>query len=220
MVFLNDFLMPNLILPPLYLVTDRHQVGEANFLNILEKLIPCGGFMLQLREKDLSVRALLQLATIISKWTKSFRVPFLINDRVDVVMATQADGVHLRESSLPVQKARKCLGPNRLIGVSVHSVKDAVAREQEGADFVVLGPIYDTSSKAYGSPLGLSILQEATQKCRIPIFAIGGIQPSCVEEIQKTGAYGVAVISSIFRSTSSAETVKYFTAKLGVPEAP
>ena len=165
--------MHNLILPPLYLVTDRHQVGEANFLKFLEKLIPCGGFMLQLREKDLSVRALLQLATIISKWTKSFRVPFLINDRVDVVMATQADGVHLRESSLPVQKARECLGPNRLIGVSVHSVKDAVAREQEGADFIVLGPIYNTSSKrAYGSPLGLSILQEATQMCRIPIFAI------------------------------------------------
>jgi len=108
-----------------------------------------------------------------------------------------------------------------LIGVSVHSVKDAVSREQEGADFVVLGPIYNTSSKlAYGSPLGLSILQEATQMCRIPIFAIGGIQPSCLEEIQKTGAYGVAVISSIFRSTSSADTVKYFTAKLGVPEAP
>lgn len=175
MVFLNAFLMTNLILPPLYLVTDRRQVGEENFLNFLEKLIPCGGFMLQLREKDLSVRALLQLVTIISQWTKSFRVPFLINDRVDVVMATQADGVHLRESSLPVQKARECLGPNRLIGVSVHSVKDAVAREQEGADFVVLGPIYDTSSKrAYGSPSGLSILQEATQMCRIPIFAIGG----------------------------------------------
>ena len=211
--------MPNLILPPLYLVTDRHQVGEANFLKFLEKLIPCGGFMLQLREKDLSVRALLQLATIISKWTKAFRVPFLINDRVDVVMATQADGVHLRESSLPVQKARKCLGPNRLIGVSVHSVKDAVAREQEGADFVVLGPIYETSSKReYGSPLGLSILQEATQMCHIPIFAIGGIQLSCVEEIQKTGAYGMAVISSIFQSTSPAETVKYFTEKLGVSE--
>ena len=213
--------MTNLTLPPLYLVTDRHQVGEANFLKFLEKLIPCGGFMLQLREKDLSIRALLQLATTISKWTKSFRVPFLINDRVDVVMATQADGVHLRESSLPVQKARECLGPKRLIGVSVHSVEDAVAREQEGADFVVLGPIYDTPSKqSHGSPLGLSILQEATRMCHIPIFAIGGIQPSCVEEIQKTGAYGVAVISSIFQSTSSTETVKYFTAKLGVPEAP
>ena len=211
--------MTNLILPPLYLVTDRHQVGEANFLKFLERLIPCSGFMLQLREKDLSIRALLQLATTISEWTRSFRVPFLINDRVDVVMATQADGVHLRESSLPVRKARECLGPNRLIGVSVHSVKDAVAREQEGADFVVLGPIYDAPSKrAHGSPLGLSVLQEATRMCRIPIFAIGGIQPSCVEEIQKTGAYGVAVISSIFQSNSPAETVKYFTEKLVVSE--
>ena len=213
--------MPNLILPPLYLVTDRHQIGETDFLKFLGELIPHGGFMLQLREKDLSMRALFQLAAAISKWTKSFHVPFLINDRVDVVMATQADGVHLRESSLPVQKARECLGPNRLIGASVHSVKDAVAREQEGADFVVLGPIYDTPSKrVYGSPVGLSILQEATQMCRIPIFAIGGIQLSCVEEIQKTGAYGVAVISSIFQSASPAETVKYFTTKLGASEAP
>jgi len=204
-------------LPPLYVVTDRHQVGEGKFLSVLETIISEGGLMLQLREKDLPTRTLVDWAKIIIKWAESYQVPFLINDRVDVVMATGAHGVHLRGNSLPVGKVRNCLGPNRLIGVSVHSVEEAVQREKEGANFVVLGPIYDTPSKrVYGDPLGTSVLEAACQRCQIPIFAIGGMSLSRVPEIKKTGASGVAVISSIFQSSMPAETVKNYTTQLGV----
>jgi thiamine-phosphate pyrophosphorylase len=210
-------LMPNSHLSPLYVVTDRHQIGEEHFLEVLERLISQGGMMLQLREKDLPIRILLQWVHTLSSWAEQYQVPLLINDRVDVVMATSAHGVHLRGNSLPVRKARQCLGPNRLIGVSVHSADDAVQREQEGADFVVIGPIYDTPSKrAYGAPLGVSVLEEATRRCQIPIFAIGGIDLARLQDIRKTGAYGVAVISAIFQSSSCVETVKNFSTQLGV----
>lgn len=211
--------MSNRTLPSLYIVTDRYQCKQENFLNILEELISQGGIMLQLREKDIPIRTLLQWTILISKWAKSYRVPFLINDRVDVVLATDADGVHLRENSLPVSKVRQCLGPNKLIGVSVHSVEEAVIRERDGADFIVFGPVYRTSSKrAYGPPLGLSKLEEATKKCHIPVFGIGGIQVARVREIRQAGAHGVAVISSIFQSSSPVETVRHFAAQLGFPK--
>lgn len=174
--------------------------------------------MLQLREKDVSTRTLLAWAQAMTAWAKQYGVPFLINDRVDVAMATGAHGVHMRGDSLPIAKARQCLGGNRLIGASVHSAREATQREQEGADFVVLGPIYDTPSKReYGAPLGLNALEEASRRCRIPVFAIGGITPSRIEPIKRTGAYGVAVISSIFQSASPIETVKYYSTLLGVP---
>jgi len=204
-------------LPPLYVVTDRHQVGEGEFLSVLENIIGEGGLMLQLREKDLSTRTLLRWAKEIMQWVERHQVTFLINDRVDVVMATGAHGVHLRGNSLPVEKVRACLGPDRLIGVSVHSADEAVQREKDGANFIVLGPIYDTPSKrAYGAPLGTSVLEETCQRCQIPIFAIGGISLSRVSDIKKTGASGVAVISSIFQSSMPAETVKNYTTQLGV----
>ena len=173
--------------------------------------------MLQLREKDLPTRALLELANAIVPLCELHQVPFLINDRVDIAMATAAHGVHLRENSLPVRNVRKCLGADCLIGVSVHSVEEAIQREKEGADFVVLGPIYDTPSKrAYGSPLGVSVLEEGANRCHIPMYAIGGIDLARVEAVKNAGAYGVAVISSIFQSASPVDAVKHYTTQLGV----
>ena len=173
--------------------------------------------MLQIREKDLPVRTLAKWIRTLSQWADRGQVPLLINDRVDVVMATGAHGVHLSGNSLPVQQARKCLGSTRFIGASVHSAEEAIHCEQAGVDFVVLGPIYDTPSKrGYGLPLGLSALEETTRRCRIPIIAIGGITLSRVEAIMKSGAHGVAVISSIFQSSSPVEAVKNYATRLGV----
>lgn len=209
--------MPTSHVPPLYVVTDRHQVGEGEFLSVLEEIMSAGGLMLQLREKDLPTRTLLAWAKEIMQYAERHQIPFLVNDRVDVVMATGAHGVHLRGDSLPVEKARNCLGPDRLIGVSVHSADEAVEREKEGANFVVLGPIFDTPSKrAYGAPLGMSVLEETCHRCQIPIFAIGGINLTRVSDIKKTGASGVAVISSIFQSSRPPEIVKNYTTQLGV----
>jgi len=122
----------------------------------------------------------------------------LINDRVDLTMALGADGVHLRSDSLPVSVARRLLGPDRVIGVSAHSADEVVQAESEGADFAVLGPVYDTSSKlAFGPSIGLPPIQEASRRCRMPVFAIGGITAPRVREVRRAGASGVAVISSI-----------------------
>jgi thiamine-phosphate pyrophosphorylase len=126
-----------------------------------------------------------------------------INDRVDVALALGAQGVHLRESSMPAGVVRGLLQPSQLLGLSVHSLDGVMAAEQQGADFVVLGPIYDTPSKrVYGPPIGLSILEQAARKVRIPIFAIGGITATRARDVRRAGAFGVAVVSSVLRAVN------------------
>ncbi len=204
-------------LPPLYVITDRCHAGEDRVLRILEDIIPEQGMMIQIREKELGTRELLRFVNAIHRMARPFRVPCLINDRVDLVLATHAAGVHLRSDSLSVKEARACLGSEYLIGKSVHSVSEALQSEQDGADFVVLGPVYDTPSKRdYGFPLGVGVLREASRQCRIPLYAIGGITPSRVEPVMEAGAVGVAAISSIIHATSPRETVRQYSARFRV----
>ena len=202
-------------LPPLYIVTDRHQIGEDGFLQILGDIIPEQGLMIQIRERDLGCRELLRFVEAVHRLAHPFRVPCLINDRVDLVLATQAAGVHLRADSMPIKEARKCLGAGYLIGKSVHSAKEAIQSQQEGADFMVLGPVYDTPSKRqYGPPLGIRVIREASEHCTVPVYAIGGMTPSRVEAVTAAGAAGVAVVSSIFQAASPREAVAAYTAQL------
>jgi thiamine-phosphate pyrophosphorylase len=117
--------------------------------------------------------------------------------------------VHLRASSLPVPAARRILGPDRLIGVSTHSADEAARAEADGADFAVLGPIYDTPSKrGYGPPIGIGTLEDACRRCRIPIFAIGGITPPRASEVRRAGAFGVAVISAVLAAEDIGDAVR------------
>lgn len=182
----------------LYLITDRHQTAGRPLLAVLEQALSAGVKAVQLREKDLDTRSLAELASQLLALTRKQRALLFINDRVDLVMALGADGVHLRSDSMPVQAARRVLGPNRLIGASVHSIEAVLNAETEGADFAVLGPIYDTPSKRrHGEPIGLRVLEEASQQSHIPIFAIGGISVPRVHEVRRAGACGVALISAI-----------------------
>ena len=177
--------------------------------------MPEQGLMLQIREKDLGTRELLRLVREIQRVASLFRVPCFVNDRVDLVLATQTAGVHLRSDSMPVKEARKCLGTDFFIGRSVHSQEEAVQRETDGADFVVLGPIYETPSKRkYGPPLGVGALRDACRRCHVPVYAIGGITPARVDEVMEAGAYGVGVTSSIFQSPVPREVVKHYVTKL------
>ena len=202
-------------LPPLYVVTDRLQTGEDRFLQILEDIIPEQGMMIQIREKDLGTRELLRFVEAVRQLAHPFRVPCLINDRVDLVLATKAAGVQLRADSVPTQEARKFLGTGYLIGKSVHSAEEALQSEQDGADFVVLGPVYETPSKQqYGPPLGLDVIREAVRHCTIPVYAIGGLTPARVEHVMGAGAVGVAVISSIFQAASPREAVTRYATQL------
>jgi thiamine-phosphate pyrophosphorylase len=190
----------------LYLVTDRHQTNGRPLVPLIQQAVAGGLRAVQLRERDLDAGSLLALAREARAVARPHGALLLINDRVDVALACEADGVHLRSDSLPVNVARRLLGDARIIGVSAHSVEEAVRAESEGADFVVLGPVCETPSKReYGAPLGLRPLEEAARRCRIPVLAIGGITAARVAEVQKTGVSGVAVVSSIL-SAPSVET--------------
>ena len=202
-------------LPRLYLLTDRHQTLHRSLFSVLTQAVEAGVRMIQIREKDLNTRDLLSLSRRLLLLARQHQGTVFINDRIDLVLALGADGIHLRSDSLPISVARRLLGTGYLIGISTHSVEEAIIAEGEGADFVVLGPIFDTPSKRlYGPPLGIHVLHEAGRTIRLPIYAIGGITPSRIPQVLSSGAYGVALISSILQSPSIADATKNLLARL------
>lgn len=195
----------------LYLITDRHQTAGRALVSVVERALKAGVKAVQLREKDLDTRSLLELARELLFLTRHYDALLFINDRIDLALAIGAHGVHLRSDSIPVTAARRLLGPDRLIGVSVHSVDEVLNVQANGADFAVLGPIYDTPMKRmYGDPIGLRPLEEASQRSRIPVFAIGGISSRRIQAVRRAGASGVALISAIL----AADDVESSTGRL------
>jgi thiamine-phosphate pyrophosphorylase len=184
----------------LYLITDRKQT-RLPFIEAVRLALEGGVRAIQVREKDLEIRELLALSKELRTITKEFGARLFINDRVDVAVDVGADGVHLGHQSMPAAAARKIVGPEMLIGVSTHSVAEAKAAQSAGADFVTFGPIYETPSKAaYGAPVGLEALREARRAVDIPIFGLGGIQGKNIGHVLWAGAWGVGMISAIFRA--------------------
>ena len=182
----------------LLVVTDRHQTNGRPLVPLLQRVLTAAAPAIQLRERDLSSRELLTLAREVQAVTASRRSQLLINDRIDVALALEGVGVHLRSNSLPVSVARQLLGAQRLLGISVHAVEEAVQVESQGADFIVLGPIYETPSKQmFGPPLGIHTLEKACRLVRIPIIGIGGVTAARAREMRRAGAFGVAVITAV-----------------------
>jgi len=182
----------------LYVVTDRQLTGGRPLRLVVEAAMRGGARAVQLREKDLPPRELYPLALEMRQLTQVYGARLLINDRVDVALAVNADGVHLTTTSLPASIARQVLGPGRLIGVSTHTLAEAQAAVDEGADFLVFGPVFFTPSKApYGQPVGLDALRHVRAVVKSPILAIGGIKPTNLDQVLAAGADGIAVISAI-----------------------
>jgi thiamine-phosphate pyrophosphorylase len=182
----------------LLVVTDRHQTKGRPLVPLLQQVLAAGASAIQLRERDLSARELVKLAREVQAVTVSCSSQLLINDRIDVALALEGVGVHLRSNSLPPSVARRLLGPQRLMGISVHSVEEAVQAQSQGADYVVLGPIYETPSKQmFGPPLGIHMLEKACRLIRIPIIGIGGVTAARAREMRCVGAFGAAVITAI-----------------------
>ena len=182
----------------LFLVTDRHQTKGRPLVPLLQRVLTAAAPAIQLRERDLSARELVTLAFEVQAVTASRRSQLLINDRIDVALALEGVGVHLRSNSLPVSVARQVLGTQRLLGISVHAVEEAVQVESQGADYIVLGPIYETPSKQmFGPPLGIHTLERACRLVRLPIIGIGGVTAARAREMRRAGAFGVAVITAV-----------------------
>jgi thiamine-phosphate pyrophosphorylase len=182
----------------LFLVTDRHQTKGRPLVPLLQRVLTAAAPAIQLRERDLSAKELMTLAREVQAVTASRTSQLLMNDRIDVALALEGVGVHLRSNSLPVSVARQLLGARRLLGMSVHAVEEAVQAESQGADYVILGPIYETPSKQmFGPPLGIHTLEKACRLVRIPIVGIGGVTAARACEMRRAGAFGVAVITAI-----------------------
>ena len=182
----------------LYLITDRKQVNMP-LVAAIRLALEGGVRAVQLREKDLPVRELLALSQEMRTLTNEFGARLFINDRVDVAVAINADGVHLGHASIPVEAVRRVVGSNMLIGVSTHDLAEAKAAEAGGADFITFGPIFETPSKAkLGSPVGVEVIKELKCGINIPFYALGGIKSGNIMKVLYAGASGVAMISSIF----------------------
>ncbi len=199
-----------------YLVTDRQQAGGRDLRNVLEPALQAGVRAVQLREKDLDTRSLYRLAESLLPLTRAAGAALIVNDRLDVALAMDADGAHLTRKSLPVPEARALLGAGKLLGVSCHSAADVREAARGGADFAVLGPVYATPSKApYGPPLTPTILREARAAEPLPILAIGGITAGRIPEVMAAGADGVAVISAVMAAPDPGAAAAELLAAIG-----
>jgi thiamine-phosphate pyrophosphorylase len=193
----------------LYLVTDRNQTGGRDLLRILEQALDGGVKAIQLREKDLSGGDLFSLAERSHKLCQAYHAAFFINDRVDVALAVDATGVQLSKSSLPLVTARALLGPQKIIGISTHSLQEAKEAKQNGADFILFGPVYFTASKAaYGAPQGLAALKTIVDNISLPVYAIGGIKAENIKSTKDCGVRGVALISAIVSAENPKEATQ------------
>jgi thiamine-phosphate pyrophosphorylase len=199
----------------LLLVTDRHRTCGRALSSTLRQSVEAGLPAVQLRERDLSTSELLLLAQEIRSITAPRAVPLLINDRIDLMLALNLDGVHLRANSLPIAAVRRLVGPDRLIGISTHSLAEVHAANRDGADYVVFGPIFDTPSKReFGSPVGLEQLAEVCRRSAVPVFAIGGVTRTSVPDVLRAGAHGVAVIGAILAQDDIAAVTREIAAAL------
>ncbi|MFY9268444.1 MAG: thiamine phosphate synthase [Candidatus Manganitrophaceae bacterium] len=186
----------------IYLITDRTQTLGRPLPQVIEEAGRAGIAAVQFREKDLSLRDQLQLASEIRSAARRYGMKFFVNDRVDLALALDAEGVHLPSSGLPIGVARDMLGGARFVGVSCHSLEEVQRAEGEGADFALLGPVYDTPSKrSYGSPLGIGSFEKIRRSTAIPLFALGGINRSKLKEVFAAGADGVALVSAILSAS-------------------
>jgi thiamine-phosphate pyrophosphorylase len=176
-------------------ITDRHRLGPAPLALHLQTAIEAGVDLIQIREKDLASRELLGLAKAVVDFSQESKTRIIVNDRLDIAIATHANGVHLGGQSVPPEIVRRHVDKNFLVGVSCHSLDEAMRAETGAADYILLGPIFDTPSKrSYGPPLGLNKLSEVANRIRIPVLALGGITVEKVRPCLEAGATGIAGI--------------------------
>ena len=185
-------------LPGLYAITDR-SMSNLSHPEIVERLLAGGARWIQIRDKSATARDLFEAVRACLPLTRAAGATLIVNDRVDVALTTDADGVHLGQEDLSVEEAREILGPEKIIGVSTHSRAQFEAALETSADYLALGPIYPTESKENPDPVvGLDLLREVRGRTERPLVAIGGIDRSRIPAVLAAGADSVALISALY----------------------
>lgn len=193
----------------LYLITDTVIQKKYSHYQIAKLAIKGGADVIQLRDKTLSTSELIQTAIKIAALCRKHNVTFLVNDRVDVALVSNADGVHLGKEDIPIKEARKLLGKNKIIGGTAHSLSEAKKCEKDGADYVGYGHIYPTKTKYKPEkPKGTEQLKLIVSKIGIPVIAIGGISLENIKDVMATGVHGAAVVGSVLKSSNPLSTLK------------
>ncbi len=182
----------------LYAVTDRSWLNGETLYAQVEKALKGGVTFVQLREKNLSEEAFVREAVEIRNLCRAYHVPFVINDSVEVALACDADGVHVGQDDMAAENARKKLGSDKIIGVSVHNAAEAQAAQAAGADYLGCGAAFPTGSKGDAHVIGLETIRTVCSAVQIPVVAIGGINEKNILQLSGTGVCGAAIISGIF----------------------
>lgn len=199
----------------LYLITGEQFHPHRNYLEVIEEAIQGGADIVQLREKNKTKKELLHMAIELRQLTSKYGVPFIVNDHIDIALAVDADGIHLGQDDLPLLEARKIMGPNKIIGISTHAIEEALEAEKNGADYIGVGPVYETKSKVdVVDPVGLKYVQEVVSRTSIPFVAIGGIKLHNLDDVLKAGAKRICVISAIIGADDVKETAAEFSQRI------
>ena len=184
----------------LYLVTDSDILRGRDFYKSIEDALKGGVTMLQLREKDASGKEFLDKAVKLRELTRKYDVKFIINDRVDIAMLCDADGVHVGQSDISADKVRKLLGPDKIIGVSARTVEEARTAQERGADYLGVGAMFTTTTKLDAKAVSIERLMEIKEKVNLPIVAIGGLSLNNIEMLKQCNIDGYAVVSAILKA--------------------
>lgn len=182
----------------LYAVTDRAWVGAMSLYEQVEAALKNGATCIQLREKDLDEESFLAEAREMTKLCRQYHVPFIINDNVDIAIKCGADGIHVGQEDMAVSDVRSRVGDDMIVGVSVHTVKEALEAVRNGADYLGVGAVFSTSTKTDVNVMPFETLKGICQAVEVPVVAIGGISKHNLMELSGSGVDGIAVVSAIF----------------------
>ncbi len=192
----------------LYAVTDRAWLGNRSLASVVEESLKGGVTMLQLREKGLPKSGIKKEALELKKICKRYGVPFIINDDVGLAVETEADGVHIGQNDMSAYEARKLMGTGKIVGVSAHSVEEALRAEEAGADYLGVGAVFRTATKDDAAVLGAGMIKAVCDSVKLPCVAIGGITRENILRLSGTGLSGVAVVSALYAQSDIEKAAK------------
>lgn len=200
----------------LYLVTNNSE-DEEKFLNIIEESLKGGVSVVQLREKKAETLDFYNLALKVKEITQKYNVPLIINDRIDIALAIDADGVHVGQSDMPAKTARSMIGEDKILGVSAANIKEAKKAQRDSADYIGVGAVYPTNTKDDATSVPKKELKEIVKSVDIPVVAIGGITQENAHELNDCEIDGLSVVSAIMEAKNpkiaSKNLLKEFKAK-------